>query len=165
MNFKINEMKKEDLNAVLKIYMEGIKTGKATFQTDGKTPEEWENEHLKICRLVAKSNEAVLGWIALTPTSSRCVYKGVAEVSIYIGEEFRGYGVGKALLNKLIEVSEQNNIWTLQSSIIIDNKESLDLHKRCGFREIGIREKVAKLNGKWTDVVLVERRSKVIGIN
>ena len=165
-NYNIEEMKESDLEEVLKIYLEGINTGIATFQNSIPTLDDWNNGHIKYCRLVAKSNRQVLGFIALSPTSSRCVYSGVAEVSIYIGENYRGLGIGKTLLTDLIKLSEENNFWTLQSGIIRENTSSIELHKKCGFREIGIREKVAKMdNGLWHDTVLMERRSKLIGIN
>jgi phosphinothricin acetyltransferase len=166
MNYKIEEMKKEDWEEVSKIYLEGINTGKATFQTDIPTWENWNSGHANSCRLVARLENKVLGWIALSPTSSRCVYSGVAEVSIYIGEEYRGKGIGKALLTNLINLSEKNGFWTLQSGIIKENLASIALHKNCGFREIGVREKISKMsNGVWHDVVLMERRSKIVGIN
>ena len=165
-NYDIEEMKESDLEEVLKIYLEGINTGIATFQNSIPTLDDWNNGHIKYCRLVAKSNRQVLGFIALSPTSSRCVYSGVAEVSIYIGENYRGLGIGKTLLTDLIKLSEENNFWTLQSGIIRENTSSIELHKKCGFREIGIREKVAKMdNGLWHDTVLMERRSKLIGID
>ena len=165
-NYNIEEMKESDLEEVLKIYLEGINTGIATFQNSIPTLDDWNNGHIKYCRLVAKSNRQVLGFIALSPTSSRCVYSGVAEVSIYIGENYRGLGIGKTLLTDLIKLSEKNNFWTLQSGIIRENTSSIELHKKCGFREIGIREKVAKMdNGLWHDTVLMERRSKLIGID
>jgi L-amino acid N-acyltransferase YncA len=165
-NYNIEEMKESDLEEVLKIYLEGINTGIATFQNSIPTLDDWNNGHIKYCRLVAKSNRQVLGFIALSPTSSRCVYSGVAEVSIYIGENYRGLGIGKTLLTDLIKLSEENNFWTLQSGIIRENTSSIELHKKCGFREIGIREKVAKMdNGLWHDTVLMERRSKLIGID
>jgi L-amino acid N-acyltransferase YncA len=165
MNFAIKEMTKEDWQAVSKIYLEGIQTGIATFQTSIPTWEEWDNGHTKTCRLVACSGKEVLGWVALSPTSSRCVYAGVAEVSIYIGQEFRGQGVGSALLRNVIKLSEENGFWTLQSGIIKENIESIELHKKCGFREIGIREKISRMsNGIWHDVVLMERRSNIVGI-
>ncbi|MDT8718493.1 N-acetyltransferase family protein [Clostridium sp. 19966] len=165
MNYSIREMKEEDWEAVSKIYLEGIDTQRATFQTEIPSFDEWDKGHMKICRLVAYSENRILGWAALSPTSSRCVYRGVAEVSIYIGKEYRNLGVGTMLLEHLIKLSEENEIWTLQSGIIRENDGSIALHKKCGFREIGIREKVGKMsNGIWHDVVLMERRSKVVGI-
>ncbi|WP_411683161.1 N-acetyltransferase family protein [Clostridium thailandense] len=166
MNYEIEAMIKEDWEEVARIYLEGINTGKATFQSDIPTWENWNNSHITSCRLVARLGNKVLGWAALSPTSSRCVYAGVAEVSIYIGEEYRGKGIGKALLTNLVKLSEEDGLWTLQSGIIRENAASIALHKICGFRELGIREKVAKMsNGIWHDVVLMERRSKVVGVN
>ncbi|MDF2883690.1 MAG: sortase-like acyltransferase [Clostridiaceae bacterium] len=156
----------EDWKQVAKIYEEGINTGMATFQMEIPTWENWDKSHINSCRLVARSENSILGWAALSPTSSRCVYAGVAEVSIYIGEKYRGLGVGKTLLNALIEDSEENGYWTLQSGIIRENTSSLELHKKCGFREIGMREKVAKMNnGQWHDTVLMERRSRTVGVD
>ncbi|MDF2503123.1 MULTISPECIES: GNAT family N-acetyltransferase [Clostridium] len=162
MDYKIDEMKEWDWEQVAKIYLEGINTGKATFQTEVPTFENWNNGHIASCRLVARSVENdILGWVALSPTSSRCVYAGVAEVSIYIGENYRGLGIGKNLLNSLIIKSEEEGFWTLQSGIVRENTTSIELHKKCGFRRVGIREKVAKMsNGVWHDVVFMERRSK-----
>lgn len=166
MDYKIDEMTQSDWKQVANIYLEGIKTRKATFQTDVPTWENWNNSHITECRLVVRSGDNVLGWAALSPTSSRCVYIGVAEVSIYIGEKYRGLGIGAVLLTKLINLSEENGFWTLQSGIVRENAPSIALHKKCGFREIGIREKVAKMNNeKWMDVILMERRSKVVGID
>jgi len=165
MDYKIDEMKQLDWEQVSSIYLEGIKTGKATFQTEVPTWDNWDNGHVNSCRLVIRCGNNVLGWGALSPTSSRCVYEGVAEVSIYIGENYRGQGLGKVILEKLIELSEENGFWTLQSGIIRENTSSILLHEKCGFREIGIREKVAKMNNeKWHDVVFMERRSKIVGI-
>ncbi|MVX65376.1 GNAT family N-acetyltransferase [Clostridium chromiireducens] len=162
MNYTIEEMKKSDWEEVAKIYFEGINTGIATFQNSIPTFEEWDNGHVVSCRL----EEKVLGFAALSPTSSRAVYSGVAEVSIYIGENYRGLGIGQSLLLNLIRLSEENNFWTLQSGIIRENAAIIELHKKCGFREIGIRENVAKMdNGVWHDTVLMERRSKIVEIN
>ena len=166
MEYKIEEMMDLDWQQVANIYMQGIKTGIATFQREVPTFEDWNNSHISSCRLVVRSGDNILGWGALSVTSNRNVYAGVAEVSIYIGEKYKGQGIGKALLNKLIVVSEENEFWTLQSGIIRGNLASIALHKKCGFREIGIREKIAKMNNeKWLDVVLMERRSVVVGID
>jgi phosphinothricin acetyltransferase len=166
MDYNIKEMKSEDWEDVARIYMEGINTGKATFQSEIPSFEEWDKGHMKICRLVAGDGTNIWGWAALSPTSSRCVYKGVAEVSIYIGEAYRNKGIGKGLLSNLVKLSEENGIWTLQSGIIRKNEASITLHKSCGFRELGIREKIAKMSdGIWHDVVLMERRSKIAGID
>jgi phosphinothricin acetyltransferase len=164
MDYIIDEMTFTDWGQVSRIYLEGIQTGKATFQTTAPSWEDWNKGHLNFCRLVVRNDAEVLGWVALSPTSSRCVYRGVAEVSIYIGQKFRGQGIGKILLEKVVSLSEENGLWTLQSGIIRENISSIILHKKCGFREIGIREKVAKMgNGDWHDVVLMERRSKTVG--
>lgn len=166
MEYTIEEMKESDWEQVSSIYLDGIKTGIATFQTEAPSWEDWDKGHIRSCRLVAKSRNKVLGWAALSPTSSRCVYKGVAEVSIYIGKECKGQGIGTALLAHLIKESEKNGFWTLQSGIIAKNAASIALHKKCGFREVGIREKVAKMNNtEWMDVMFMERRSKIAGID
>lgn len=165
MDYKIEEMMKEDWESVAKIYAEGISTGKATFQNDIPSWESWNNSHIESCRLVARLNNQILGWGALSPTSSRCVYAGVAEVSIYIREEYRGQNIGTAILTNLVKLSEEDGLWTLQSAIIKENTSSIALHKKCGFREIGVRERIGKMNnGKWHDVILMERRSKIVGI-
>jgi len=165
MEYKIEEMKELDWDKVATIYLGGIKTGIATFQSEVPTYENWNNSHISSCRLVAHSDDKVLGWAALSPTSSRCVYEGVVEVSIYISEEYKGQGVGTALLTDLVKASERNGYWTLQSGIIKENICSIALHKKCGFREVGIREKIAKMNnGNWLDLVLMERRSEIVGV-
>lgn len=166
MEYVIEEMKSSDWEQVKNIYLEGIKTGIATFQTEAPTWESWDKAHLSFCRLVARSSNDILGWVALSPTSTRDCYRGVVEVSIYIGEKYKGKGIGTTLLKNLIVQSEANGIWTLHCSIIKENTASIAMHKKCGFREIGIREKIAKMgNGVWHDTILMERRSKTIGIS
>lgn len=166
MEYKIEEMKSSDWEQVKNIYMEGIETGIATFQTGVPAFENWNIGHLDSCRLVARSEDNILGWAALSPTSSRSCYSGVVEVSLYIDKKYRGQGIGTSLLNEIIRQSEENGIWTLYCSIIRENAASIAMCKKCGFREIGIREKIAKMsNGIWHDTVLMERRSKVAGIN
>lgn len=165
MKYKIEAMKTSDWEQVRDIYMEGIRTGLATFQTEAPIWENWDKGHLAACRLVVRSGDKVLGWTVLSPTSSRDCYSGVVEVSIYIGEEYKGQGIGTALMTELILQSEENGIWTLYCAIIKENSASIAMHKKCGFREIGTREKIAKMNnGVWHDVVLMERRSKVVGV-
>lgn len=165
MEYNIDEMKSTDWEQVKNIYLEGIKTGVATFQTEAPVWENWDKGHLNTCRLVARSGNCIAGWVALSPTSGRSCYSGVVEVSIYISEKYKGQGIGTVLLKKVIEQSEESGIWTLYCSIIRENTASIALHKKCGFREIGIREKIAKMdNGIWHDTVLMERRSKVAGI-
>ena len=149
---------------VKRIYEEGIATGNATFQTSAPEWEEWNNAHLITCRWVATENNEVLGWAALTPVSGRCVYAGVAEVSVYVAAAARGKGVGKQLLQALINESEQHNLWTLQAGIFPENAASIKIHEACGFRIIGTREKIGKMNGGWRDTVLLERRSHIIGV-
>ncbi|WMJ78813.1 MULTISPECIES: GNAT family N-acetyltransferase [unclassified Sedimentibacter] len=163
----VENMKPSDWKQVKNIYIEGIKTGIATFQSDAPSWEEWDKSHISTCRLVARSsNNDISGWAALSPTSSRECYNGVVEVSIYVSEKFKGQGVGKSLLTKLVKESEANGFWTLYCAIIRENAASIALHKKCGFREIGIREKIAKMNdGIWHDVMLMERRSSVVGVN
>lgn len=145
------------------IYLQGIATKQATFQTDAPAWEEWDKGHLAGLRYVAFIDGNVAGWAALTPVSGRCVYAGVTEVSVYIHEGYRGKGIGGALLQKLVTESEASNIWTLQSGIFPENTGSIALHEKLGFREIGYREKIGKMDGVWRDTVLMERRSKIIG--
>ena len=165
MNIEIREMRDSDWNAVASIYREGIATGDATFQLDVPAWEEWNHDHLKSCRLVASINNEVVGWAALTPVSGRCVYAGVAEVSVYVSASFRGNNIGTQLLEKLIEVSEQINLWTLQAGIFPENSASIKIHETLGFRKVGLREKIGKMNGIWRDTLLFERRSLVAGSN
>ena len=149
--------------AVAAIYAEGIATGQATLTTEVPTWEAWDTAHLPHGRLVAHTAAGeVAGWAALTPVSGRCVYRGVAEVSVYVGEQFRGQGVGLQLLRELVQQSEQQGFWTLQAGILRENTPSLRLHERAGFRLVGIREKLGQLHGQWRDVCLLERRSPVI---
>jgi phosphinothricin acetyltransferase len=160
----IDKMQPSDWKAVKHIYEEGITTGNATFQAQAPEWEAWNNDHLKHSRIVARENGSVIGWAALTAVSGRCVYAGVAEVSVYVGENARGKGAGKKLLEKLVEESEANNIWTLQAGIFPENKASLIIHEEQGFRVLGIHEKIGQMNGNWRDVILMERRSKVAGL-
>ncbi len=157
-------MRDEDWDAVRAIYREGIGTGNATFETDVPAWEAWDKGHLRACRLVAKADGRVVGWAALTPYSGRRAYAGVAGLSIYVSASARGQGIGRALLGALVEASEQAGLWTLQAGIFPENAASLALHRAHGFREVGRRERIGRLNGVWRDVVLLERRSKVVGI-
>lgn len=158
-------MTSKDWHTVANIYEDGIATGVATFETNIPTYEAWDNAHLKTCRIVALKNQQVVGWAALSPVSSRCVYGGVAEVSVYISQNYRGLGIGKLLMTQLILESEAEGLWTLQSGIFPTNTGSIKLHEAVGFRYIGKRERVGKLHGKWVDNVLYERRSVVVGID
>ena len=150
---------------VKRIYEEGLATGNASFQTVAPSWEEWDKTHVLYPRLIATENEQVIGWAALTAVSGRCVYAGVAEVSVYVSEIARGKGVGKNLLKSLIEESEKNNFWTLQAGIFPENKASIKIHEDCGFRIVGVREKIGKMNNIWRDTLLLEKRSSKIGIN
>lgn len=151
-----------DWPAVRDIYAEGIAGGNATFETVVPEWAQWDKGRLPVCRLAVRLDEQVVGWAALSPYSSREVYRGVADVGIYIAGAAQGRGVGKALLTALVEESEKQGFWTLQAGILIENVASRRLHQACGFREVGIREKIGQLHGVWRDVVLMERRSKTI---
>lgn len=156
----IRDFDPSDWDAVNSIYKQGIETNLATFQTSCPTYAEWDNSHLAFCRSVYEQNCIVVGWAALSPVSSRCVYSGVAELSIYIAGSARASGIGTKLLNKTIEESRTHGIWTLQSGIISDNTASIRLHLKCGFREVGYREKIARnAQGEWKSTVMMERRS------
>ena len=157
-------LEQKHFDAVCHIYMQGIATGNATFQKEAPSWEDWDKSHLQDCRIVATESGSVAGWAALTPVSSRCVYAGVAEVSVYVGDEHRGKGLGKLLLQELIRQSEAIGLWTLQSGIFPENTASIRIHESCGFRIIGYREKIGKLSGFWRDNVVMERRSKVVGL-
>jgi phosphinothricin acetyltransferase len=163
MNFKIEEMKSTDWDQVSLIYQEGINTGNATFEKSIPSWNSWISTHISGCNIVARSENRVLGWAALAPTSKRKVYSGVVEVSVYVSEKCQGKGIGHALLRKIIELSENNGIWTLQAGIFPENKISIELHQKCGFRIVGIRERIGKMDEIWRDVVLMERRSKKVG--
>ncbi len=164
MNFKIRFMTPSDGPAVLKIYQEGIATGSATFETSAPTWDEWDRLHLPQTRLVAEDGDRnIMGWAALSPGSTRQVYAGVAEISIYVAESFRGRHVGIALLHRLIAESENAGIWMLTATIFAENTASIALHRRCGFRLVGKRERIAQLNGEWKDTVIYERRSALVG--
>ena len=149
--------------AVREIFAQGIATGNATFETSVPDWAEWDARHLRACRLVAIRKGDVLGWAALSPVSARHVYRGVAEVSVYIAETARGKGIGAALLAALITESERAGLWTLQAVIHADNQASIRLHEKAGFRMVGRRERIGCMNGIWRDTVLMERRSAVVG--
>jgi L-amino acid N-acyltransferase YncA len=148
---------------VLAIYEEGIAGRQATFETRTPSWQEWDAAHLAACRLVAREGEAVLGWAALSPVSRRRCYEGVAEASVYVRGSARGRGVGRVLLEALIAAAEERGIWTLQGSTFAENAASLRLQQRCGFRIVGRRERIARLDGSWRDTLLSERRSARVG--
>jgi L-amino acid N-acyltransferase YncA len=159
MTLAIDKLAADDWLHVRSIYLEGIATGNATFETDAPDWDIWDRNHLSFGRLVARDGKSVAGWAALSPVSSRCVYAGVGETSVYVTKSARGHGVGRLLLASLIDEAERNGIWTLQAGVFPENVSSIALHKTCGFREVGRRERLGKLNGVWRDVVLLERRS------
>jgi phosphinothricin acetyltransferase len=165
-DYRIEEMREGDWDAVRAIYVEGIQTGNATFERAAPSWEEWDATHLSSCRIVARRHEdSAIGWAALSPVSRRYAYRGVAEVSVYVTGSARGAGLGRALLEALILCSEQHGIWTLQAGILAENEASLELHLACGFRMVGRRERIGQLNDAWRDVILMERRSKAVGVD
>lgn len=151
--------------AVMRIFDEGIATGNASMETKAPPWEAWDAAHIAACRIVATdpASGEVLGWAALSPVSGRCVYAGVAEVSVYVAEAARGRGAGRALLDALVAASEAEGYWTLQAGIFPENVASVALHERCGFRIVGTREKLGRSRGLWRDVLLMERRSRAVG--
>ena len=164
MYFKIDHMCRNDWDQIAMIYQKGIETGNATFEQSVPSWDSWILNHPLEFGIVARSDDEILGWAALSPTSRRKVYDGVMEVSVYVSEKYRGGGVGLALLKKLIELSEDQGVWTLQAGIFPENQSSILLHAKCGFKIVGIREKIGKMNGIWRDVVLMERRKHEKGI-
>lgn len=159
----IDGLRPDDWEAVRAIYLEGIATGQATFETEAPTWEQWDAGHLAECRFAARIDDRLAGWAALSPVSRRRCYAGVAEVSVYVAASARGCGVGRALLQALIAESESRGIWTLQGGTFPENTASLRLQESCGFRVVGRRERIAKLHGVWRDTVLTERRSPIVG--
>jgi L-amino acid N-acyltransferase YncA len=149
--------------AVRAIYEEGIATGDATFETAAPAWADWDRGHLPGHRLVATRDGRVVGWAALSPVSDRCAYAGVAEASVYVAAAAAGRGVGRALLDRLVAGAEAAGIWTVQAGVFPENRASLALHRRCGFRTVGVRERLGRLDGRWRDVVLLERRSPLVG--
>ena len=161
----IRSMVPEDWPSVHEIYAQGIATNEATLEVSPPKWEVWDKSHISDLRYVAISDlGTILGWTALSPVSGRCVYAGVAEVSVYIGSNFRGQKIGDRLLKYLIGESEKKGYWTLQAGIFPENLASMNLHKKNGFRIIGYRENIGKMKGVWRDVNLLERRSKIVGI-
>lgn len=161
--FVIDAMSDEDWDDVRAIYREGIATGGATFEEDPPTWEEWNGTHLQSCRLVARRGARVVAWAALSPISTRECYRGVAEATLYVATDHRGAGVGSALGEALIEASEAEGIWTLQAMVFSENEASLALLEEGGFRRVGVRKRIGRHQGRWHDVVLLERRSEVVG--
>jgi phosphinothricin acetyltransferase len=161
---EITALLPEHWPVVRSIYLEGVATGHATFEMDAPEWAEWDQDHLSCCRLVARRDDHVVGWAALSPVSRRRVYAGVAEVSIYVAGPARRDGVGTALLGALVEESERAGIWTLQAAVFPENRATIRLHTNAGFREVGHRHRIGRLNGEWRDTVLLERRSTRAGV-
>lgn len=160
MTYVIEEMKVTDWKGITTVYKQGIATKQSTFQTEVPSYEEWDAGHIQSCRFVARVEGKVVGFVALSHSFSRYVYRGVAELSIYVHEDYKGLGIGSALLESVIKASEKEGFWTLESLIIRENTASIALHKKCGFRQVGIRERLGQMNnGKWHDVVIMERRA------
>jgi L-amino acid N-acyltransferase YncA len=164
----IDSIKRADWDQVRSVYLDGIRTGNSTFESDAPDWERWDSSHLSRHRLVVREGDRILAWAALSPVSARSVYSGVAELSLYVAAESRGKGVGSALLEGIIASTEKAGLWTLQGGIFPENTPSLRLVKKYGFKEIGRREKIGKMTygpfaGTWRDVILVERRSTVAG--
>ena len=156
-------MRARDWPQVSRIYLEGIAGGHATFETEAPSWEAWDASHLSTGRLVMCQGEEIIGWAALSRVSNRQAYAGVAEVSIYVAQKHRGKGIGAALMQRLMAESEANGIWTLQASVFPENAATIALHRHCGFREVGRRERISRLNGVWRDTLLFERRSDLAG--
>ena len=162
-SMNITPMSEAHWAAVREIYAQGIATRNATFETALPDWAEWDARHLSMCRLVALRGDEVVGWAALSAVSSREIYRGLAEVSVYVANSAQGKGIGSALLASLIAGSERHGIWTLQAGILAENDASIHLHEKAGFRIVGRREKIGRLDGQWRDTVLMERRSTVVG--
>ena len=162
---RIDPMLPSDWPTVREIYLQGIATREATFETEAPAWEAWDASHSPFARLVARQAETLVGWAALSPVSARKAYAGVAEVSVYVAQSQRGLGLGRQLLEALVAESEENGIWSLQAVMFPENVASVALHRSCGFREVGRRQRIAKLGGVWRDTILLERRSQQIGID
>jgi L-amino acid N-acyltransferase YncA len=159
---EVQPLRPDDWPAVREIFEAGIATGDATFETVAPSWQDWDAAHLADHRLVARDGGRVVGWTALAPVSDRCAYAGVAENSIYVASDAQGRGVGRALLTALLASADRGGIWTVQTGIFPENQASVRLHQACGFRVVGVRERLGTLHGRWRDVLLLERRSPVI---
>ncbi len=164
MRIEVAAMTPSDWPWVRAIYREGIATGNATFERTAPEWDLWDAGHLPVCRLVARAASRPVGWAALSRVSARPVYAGVAEVSVYVAEAARGAGIGRALLTVLTTEAERSGFWTLQAAIFPENRASIAVHEKAGFRVVGIRERLGAMDGRWRDVVLMERRSRAVGI-
>ncbi len=161
--FLIETMRPEDWPQVRRVYLEGLATGQASFETAAPAWEKWDAGHHPLCRLVARNGDELPGWAALSQVSAREVYRGVGEVSIYVSSASRGRGLGRALMEAVVAVSERHGFWTLMSSVFPENEASVRLHLSCGFRVVGRRERIARHHGRWRDTVILERRSPTVG--
>ena len=165
MNYEIRPMQPDDAAKVLEIFQQGINGGNATFDKVAPTWESWDTKHFNMCRFVLEDeNNNVVGWCALQPVSNRDCFKGVAEVSIYLDGSVQGKGLGTILMKKLILDSEEHEFWTLQAGIFPENEVSIAIHQKQGFKTVGRREKIGEMDGQWRDIILLERRSKIVGI-
>jgi L-amino acid N-acyltransferase YncA len=162
---EIEVMRRGDWPAVREVYAEGIETGQATFEERPPAWQEWDSDHLPECRLVARRGGRIVAFAALSGVSSRPVYRGVAEVSLYVAAAERGTGVGRALAEALVEASERAGIWTLEGWIFPENQASLALCEALGCRVVGVRERLGRMGDRWRDVMLMERRSAVVGVS
>lgn len=161
----ITSLKPEHYEEVKAIYTQGIIGGNSTFETEPPTWSDWDKKHLFHSRVIALLNNKVVGWAALSGVSDRCAYSGVTENSVYVDKHYQGNGIGLALLKKLIEESETNGIWTIEARIFPENKASISLHQKCGFRILGEYHNRGKMGNTWRNVVLMERRSNKVGID
>ncbi len=161
----LRPMEASDWPRVREIYEEGIATGHATFETESPEWADWDAKHIQACRVVAVEDGTILGWAALWPASDRCVYGGVAEVSVYVGTGAHGRGIGTVLLGELVRASEAEGYWTLQAGIFPENQSSVRIHEKCGFRVLGTRKRLGKMGDTWRDVLLMERRSSTVGLD
>ena len=160
----IRNLHDSDAKAVLNIYQQGLDTGEASFETEAPDWQTWQTKYHPFCRLVWEQDGKPAGWAALAPVSARDCYRGVAEVSIYVADRYLGEGIGSKLMVALIEAAENNGIWSLHSSIFPENQATRKLHLLHGFREVGIRERIAQRDGRWRDTLILERRSAKVGI-
>lgn len=160
----IRNLKDSDANAVLEIYRQGLDSGEASFETEPPDWATWKQKYLPFCRLAWDEDGQLQGWAALAPVSARDCYRGIAEVSIYVSDEHLGKGIGSRLMEALVEISESEGVWSLFSSIFPENRATLRLHLRHGFREVGFRERIARHNGRWRNTLILERRSTRVGV-
>jgi len=165
MGIFIDEMRSEDWEGIRQIYVEGLATGQASFEVEAPTWKEWDEAHHKHSRLVVRRRGSIIAWAALAPVSRRKCYAGVAEFSLYVAAGHRGKGIGKRLLRAVIESSERHDIWSLYGSTFLENTASIEMQLACGFRVVGVRERIGLHQGIWRDTVITERRSKVAGVD